>query len=52
MSDDAGVSRLEEAITGLSMTEIVRLQDRVAGPQRRNLQQRHFDFVQRATWRT
>lgn len=81
MSEDAVGSRLEEAIAAMSMTEIIRLQDRLSQDLKRRfeqqmalgfsdivgstpyfvrfgdeagrkLQQRHFDFVQRAitTW--
>jgi class 3 adenylate cyclase len=78
MSDDAARKLLDEAIAGLSMTEIIRLQDRLSQDLKRRferrlaacfsdivgstsyfsrfgdeagrkLQQRHFDFVQRAT---
>jgi class 3 adenylate cyclase len=78
MSDDASRNVLDEAIAGLSMTEIVRLQDRLSQDLKRRfeqrlalgfsdivgstpyfarfgdeaghkLQQRHVDFVRRAT---
>jgi class 3 adenylate cyclase len=78
MSDDRPRTGLEEAIAGLSMTEIIRLQDRLSQDLKRRfeqqlalgfsdivgstpyfaqfgdeagrkLQQRHYDFVQRAT---
>ena len=78
MSDDGTRTKLEDVIAGLSMTEVIRLQDRLSQDLKRRfeqqvalgfsdivgstpyfarfgdeagrkLQQRHYDFVQRAT---
>ncbi|HXJ19470.1 MAG TPA: hypothetical protein VMT03_04485, partial [Polyangia bacterium] len=78
MSEDGTRTKLEDVIAGLSMTEVIRLQDRLSQDLKRRfeqqvalgfsdivgstpyfarfgdeagrkLQQRHYDFVQRAT---